>query len=160
MKVLINISLFILLFCFSCKNKDKIYELNTITAHPANTGKDKLKSNEQYISILYANLFQKALSANKLVEISECIQSIGDKETAKEIVIANFLNDPDIIIPSKQDMTDDPDGFLDETYHRFFVRNITEAEKTYFKNIIMANDSLTPEMLYYSFALSDEYQYY
>ena len=57
-------------------------------------------------------------------------------------------------------MLDDPDGFLDETYHRFFVRNITEAEKTYLKNLIMANDSLTPEMLYYSFALSDEYQYY
>ena len=57
-------------------------------------------------------------------------------------------------------MTDDPDGFLDETYHRFFVRNITEAEKTYLKNLIMANDSLTPEILYYSFALSDEYQYY
>ena len=160
MNILINISLFILLFSFSCKNKDKIYELNTITAHPSNIGKDKLKTNEQYIAILYANLFQKALSANKLVEISECIQSIGDKETAKEIVIANFLNDPDIIIPSRQDMLDNPDGFLDETYHRFFIRDITEAEKTYLKNLIMANDSLTPEMLYYSFALSDEYQYY
>ena len=152
--------LLILLLYSSCKGKDKVYELNSIVAHPANTGKDKLKTDEQYISILYANLFQKALSANKLVEISECIQSIGDKETAKEVIIANFLNDPDIIIPSRQDMLDDPDGFLDETYHRFFVRNITEAEKTYLKNLIMANDSLTPEMLYYSFALSDEYQYY
>ena len=160
MKNLTYISLLILLLYSSCKGKDKVYELNSIVAHPANTGKDKLKTDEQYISILYANLFQKALSANKLVEISECIQSIGDKETAKEVIIANFLNDPDIIIPSRQDMLDDPDGFLDETYHRFFVRNITEAEKTYLKNLIMANDSLTPEMLYYSFALSDEYQYY
>ena len=160
MKPLIYISLLILLLYSSCKGKDKVYELNSIVAHPANTGKDKLKTDEQYISILYANLFQKALSANKLVEISECIQSIGDKETAKEVIIANFLNDPDIIIPSRQDMLDDPDGFLDETYHRFFVRNITEAEKTYLKNLIMANDSLTPEMLYYSFALSDEFQYY
>ena len=42
----------------------------------------------------------------------------------------------------------------------FYVRKITEAEKAYLKNLIMANDSLTPEMLYYSFALSDEYQYY
>ena len=160
MKTLTHISLLILLLYSSCKGKDKVYELNSIVAHPANTGKDKLKTDEQYISILYANLFQKALSANKLVEISECIQSIGDKETAKEVIIANFLNDPDIIIPSRQDMLDDPDGFLDETYHRFFIRNITEAEKTYLKNLIMANDSLTPEMLYYSFALSDEYQYY
>ena len=63
MKAFTYISFVILFFSFSCKNKEKVYELNTITAHPANAGKDKLKTNEQYISILYANLFQTALVA-------------------------------------------------------------------------------------------------
>ena len=40
----------------------------------------KLKTPGQYISILYANLFQQALSANELVEITRCIESVGDKE--------------------------------------------------------------------------------
>ena len=46
----------------------------------------------QYISILYANLFQTALSSNELVEITNCIESIGDKEVAHEIVLSNFMN--------------------------------------------------------------------
>lgn len=144
----------------SCRNKEKVYEINTVISNPVNTGKIKLKTTEQYISILYANLFQKALSANKLVEISECIQSIGDQEIAHEVIISNFLNDPDIIIPTRAEMNINVDDFLEETYHRFYVRDITEAEKMYWKNIITANDSINPEMIYYAFALSDEYQYY
>ena len=144
----------------SCRNKEKVYEINTVISNLVNTGKIKLKTTEQYISILYANLFQKALSANKLVEISECIQSIGDQEIAHEVIISNFLNDPDIIIPTRAEMNINVDDFLEETYHRFYVRDITEAEKMYWKNIITANDSINPEMIYYAFALSDEYQYY
>ena len=40
-----------------------------------NANKNKLKSISQYISIVYANLFQKALSSNELVEITRCIES-------------------------------------------------------------------------------------
>jgi hypothetical protein len=144
----------------SCRSKEKVFEINTVISNPVNTGKIKLKTTEQYISILYANLFQKALSANKLVEISECIQSIGDQEIAHEIIISNFLNDADIIIPTRAEMNINIDGFLQDTYHRFYVRDITESEKMYWKNIITANDSINPEMIYYAFALSNEYQYY
>ena len=53
----------------------------------------------QYISILYANLFQTALSSNELVEITNCIESIGDKEVAHEIVLSNFMNSQQVLIP-------------------------------------------------------------
>ncbi|MCH8330408.1 MAG: hypothetical protein IH946_03355 [Bacteroidetes bacterium] len=137
-----------------------VYEVNETETFPPNAGKDKQKTENQYISILYANLFQKALSANELVEIINCIESIGDKDVVHEIIISNFMNKPDVILPTNEDMRKDLDAFLEETYHRFFVRNISEAERTYFTNYIESNQNITPELVYFAFTLSNEYLFY
>jgi len=156
--IIILVCLF-LVFLFAC-TKDYSYGVDAITTLPTNANKTKLKTNEQYISILYANLFQKALSANELVEITNCIEAFGDKETIHEVIVSNFMNDPDVIIPSNSVMRTDIESFLTEAYTRFFVRDITEAEKEYLTSFIEDNPNFTAEMLYTSFSLSDEYQYY
>jgi hypothetical protein len=43
---------------------------------------------------------------------------------------------------------------------RFYVRKPSEAEKEFIKQSIIADPNLTPELVYMSFALSDEYMYY
>ncbi len=150
---------FLLIQCRN-KHKNSVFEVNPVQSLPPSAGKDKQKTTQQFISILYANLFQKALSANELVEITNCITSIGDKETAHEIVISNFMNHSDVRIPSNTEMRDDVDTFLDETYKRFFVRDITEAERAFFKDFIASNENVTPELVYFAFTLADEYNYY
>ena len=77
-------------------------------------------------------MFQENAFKNELFEISRCIQSIGDKEVAHEIVFSNFMNKNGVIIPSDSVMRDDLDAFIEETYKRFFVRDITEAEREFF----------------------------
>ena len=149
----------LILIISSCRKED-VYELNEVHASSYNANKNKLKSVSQYISIVYANLFQKALSSNELVEITRCIESIGDKQVAHEIVLSNFMNEPDVIIPSDSLMRADLDLFLEETYMRFFVRDITEAEREFFLNYLNANPNVSSEMVYLSFALSNEYQFY
>ena len=145
----------------ACKKEEElIYDVNQVNANSYNSGKDKLKSISQYISILYANLFQKALSANELVEISNCIISIGDKEIANEIVLSNFMNKTGVIMPSDSLMRADLDAFLEETYSRFFIRNITEAEREFFKNFLETKPDVSVEMVYTAFSLSNEYQFY
>ena len=107
MKKLILLSLcFSLVFAACKKEEDITYGVNQVNADSYNSGKDKLKSTFQYISIVYANLFQKALSANELVEITNCIESIGDKEVAHEIVLSNFMNKTGVIMPSDSLMRD------------------------------------------------------
>jgi len=163
MKLMKILLLFILasLTFLGCKKKEySVYEVNQAETFPPNAGKDKEKTESQYISILYANLFQKALSANELVEIINCIESIGDKEVVHEIIISNFMNSPDVILPTNADMRADIDAFLEETYKRFFVRDISEAERTYFKNFILSNENVTPELVYFAFTLSNEYLFY
>lgn len=154
-------SLIIILALSACKkNDDNTYGVNNVDLLPPGAGKTKLKSNEQYVSILYANLFQSALSANRLFDITQCIESIGDKDIAREVIISNFMNKPGVLIPSDSLMDANPEQFVIETYNRFLVRNPTEAEKTWFVNYIGANPNVTPELVYFSFALSNEYMYY
>ena len=64
----------------SCQKDDIVYDINQLQSSSYNANKNKLKSVSQYISIVYANLFQKALSSNELVEI---------KSSANEILFEN-----------------------------------------------------------------------
>jgi hypothetical protein len=52
------------------------------------------------------------------------------------------------------------DVFIFDTYKRFLIREPSELEFTYFRNYINANSNVTSEMVYISFALSNEYYYY
>jgi hypothetical protein len=144
----------------SCQKDDIVYDINQLQSSSYNANKNKLKSISQYISIVYANLFQQALSSNELVEITRCIESIGDKEVAHEIILSNFMNSQDVILPSDSLMRADLDVFLEDTYKRFYVRDITEAEREFFLNFLNSNPNVSAEMVYMSFALSNEYQFY
>lgn len=160
MKYALPILSAILILSFTSCEKDVEYEVNEETILPPNANKTKLKSDQQYIAILYANLFQTALSSDNLFEASECIQSIGDKTLAHEVLISNYMNKSDVILPTNEEMRADLDAFITETYNRFLVRNPTEAERQYFKNYINTHPNVRPELVYFSFALSNEYQYY
>ncbi len=159
----ISILLMITIVLFSCKEEEKNpdqYVVNPLTSLPPNAGKTKEKTDQQYVAILHANLFQVALSANQIFEISQCIQSIGDKEVAREVIISNFMNENDVKMPTDKEMRADLRTFITNTYNRFLVRDPTEAEITYFENYISANPNVSPELVYFSFALSNEYLYY
>jgi hypothetical protein len=150
----------ILAFPASCKKEDNSYLVNTEVLLPANAFKTKLKTDQQYAAILHANLFQQALSANELYDIAQCIESIGDKEVAREVLISNFMNKSGVQMPTDSVMRADIDNFVYETYKRFLIREPTEAEVTYFRNYITSDPNVTPELVYFSFALSNEYLFY
>ncbi|MCX8081405.1 MAG: hypothetical protein N3F09_09225 [Bacteroidia bacterium] len=146
----------------SCK-KEKInytYGVNHIHLLPSNVNKTRLKSSEQYISILYTNLFQKSLSSNQIATISQAFESVGDQILARQIFVANLLNKPGVIIPSVQEMNANLEKFIEDTYIRFYVRKPTQAEKEFMLQAIQADPNLTPELIYMAFALSNEYMYY
>lgn len=155
------IALFSVLALSACrKEKEAEFILNQVELYPSAAGKTKLKTNEQYVAILYSNLFQSALSANDIFDVNNCIESIGDKELAREVLISNFMNKPDVILPDPSVLETDIEGFIEDTYIRFLVRYPTQAEKEWLRNFIETNPYVTPELVYFSFALSDEYMYY
>jgi hypothetical protein len=145
----------------SCKKEQVgLYELNEVPLASTAAEKDKLKTNQQFVSILYTNLFQSGLPGSDVFELDQLFQSIGDRELAKEVLISNFFNNSGVQLPTVQEMNADIDAFVVDTYKRFYVRTPNEAEKTWVKNFIQSNAYMTPELVYFSFALSTEYQYY
>lgn len=145
----------------ACRPDDQyLYEVNTVDLMASNDHKSREKSDEQYIATLYANLFQKSISGDRMAEIKDAISSVGDKDLARQLVISRFLNDPAVMIPTQEDMRSNLESFVRMTYERFMIRPPSQAELLYLVNYLEKNPQLTPEMVYLSFLLSEEYQFY
>jgi len=151
-------------FCFffvACNKENKTqYGITQQNIYNSAHEKKKLKTDQQFISILYSNLFQKNISQAKANAVEQLVRSIGDKTLAYELVVSDFMNSPDILIPDPATMRADIPTFVDNTYSRFYLRQPSEAERQYFINFIETNPNITPELIYISFATSDEYFYY
>lgn len=154
------IHFFIIVALFSCKEKSYIHEVNEIDVAQNNADKDKEKTPEIFINIAYANLYQEALSANRLVDATEVVQSIGDKQVAYEVLIAKMMADPDVILPSNTEMRNDLETFIEDAYKRFFVRIPTEAEKNWWINYLESHPNLTAEHVFFAMATCNEYNFY
>jgi hypothetical protein len=145
----------------SCKKEAlTTFELNDVNLVGSSAEKDKQKSNAQFISILHTNLFQTAISSQSVFELDQAFRSVGDQEVAREVLISNFFNDEAVQLPTYEEMVADLDGFIENTYKRFLVRLPNEAEKSWVKNFIQNNSYMNPELVFFSFALCTEYQYY
>lgn len=154
---------FLALVFSSCKKNNNNYGVVEVPSYGDNLDKDKAKSNIEFHSILSTNLFQRPSSINELTRTDRVIQSCGDKSLINEVIISNYMNTPNVKLPSRKMMLDSTERFIEETYIRFFIRRPTEAEKTWFINFINANKSnpnFRPELVYTAFAASDEYMFY
>ncbi len=144
-----------------CRPEPEVsFELQGLEVTPGFAVKDRLKTNEQWVAIVHTNLFQAGMPANDLYNAARVFESIGDQSIAREVLLSNFFNQPDLNLLSREEMLDNLEAFIDETYVRFFTRYPTQAERTYVREFILNNPGMTPELVYMSFALSDEYRYY
>jgi hypothetical protein len=139
---------------------DVTYGLLPLELNASNAEKDRVKSIDQWITILHADLFGEALGSAELFEVKQAFYSVGDQEIACAVLVSNFMQDDNVQLPDAAAMTQDPDAFIDDTYVRFLVRYPTEAERTWMRNFLASNPTMTPELVYTSFALSEEYLHY
>lgn len=150
----------ILTFAACTKEKKVVFGVVPEVVYEDKALKTKKKSDAEYISILYTNLYQTPISPNQLYKTQNTIFSIGDRTVATELVLSNYFNTQTIKIPNNSEMRSNVDSFINNTYKRFYLRFPSEGEKAFFKNYIESNSNVTVEMVYTAFASSDEYQYY
>lgn len=144
-----------------CKKETRVqYGVNEKVVYEDKSFKTKRKSDAEYISILYTNLYQSPISPNQLYKTQNVIYSIGDRNVANEMILSNYFNTGTLKIPKDSEMRSDIEGFIETAYKRFFLRYPSEGEKTFFVNYIKSNTNVTVEMVYTAFSVSDEYQYY
>jgi hypothetical protein len=149
-------------FLFSSCEKEVIatFDVNAVDALDESLIKNKTKNTKQYTSILYTTLFQEAISVSQLAKTERVVDAFGDKGLIKEVIISNYMNEPEVELPSDSFMRANPDEFIIQTYKTFYLRIPTEIEKSFFRNYIEANPNVTAEHVYISFASSDEYSFY
>jgi hypothetical protein len=157
---LLGIALALTLSLPGCQKDYYVYEINDQTILPVNSQKIKPKSITQYISILYTNFFQRAISPNSMLQAQKAIESVGDKQVAFDILLSKYMNDPKVILPTVESMRQDPEGFIRNTYRRFLVREPTEAELNWMLNYIKSRPNVTPEHFYFAFGTCNEHFHY
>ena len=137
-----------------------IYEVDTQRVYSSSAEKSKQKSQTQYISIMYSDLYNKNISGSDLSELSELSLAMGDKTMTNELSLSNFLKGSGVDIPSNSEMRADVGKFVEMTYLRLFQRNPTPYEKIYLVDVIENDPSIQVVDVYTAFILSDEYYYY
>jgi hypothetical protein len=158
-----QLSTFLLLLfaAIGCKpDPDVIYEVNDVQVVRPTGAKGSQKSLTEFISIAYADIFEQNITQSDLIALSLPYQSFGDLKYIEDLIIRNFLNAPDALLPTEAEMRANVEAFVTATYQRFFNRNPNEFEVWFMKNLIDDNPDITPELVYYSIMTSDEYRYY
>jgi hypothetical protein len=157
----VKITLWLLPFLAACTEKENLsYGLQDQVVYEDKTQKTKRKSESEYISILYTNLYQQPITPNQLYKTQQVVQSIGDRTLAWEMLLSNYFNKPGIQMPDETFMRAETDSFINMAYRRFYLRRPGEAERAWFRNFIRNRNDATVEMVFTAFAASDEYAFY
>lgn len=154
------LSLVFCLFFISCKKEtENVYAIDPV--HVSQTGqKGNFKSDLQFVSIAYSDLFGKQISVQELNALIGGYNAVGDKSLVIDLIIRNLFMQPGIIKTSQAAMQSDPETFIDDTFKRFFIREPSEMESWFFSNSIKSNPQLLPEDIYYSLMSAEEYRHY
>lgn len=154
-------TLYLLLVFASCKKEKKyVYEVTDVGVAADGSNKSNVKTTTEFISIAYSDLFGTTIPNDELVKLTTIYSSFGDKKLVEDMIIKNFLNKTGVSIPSKATMNTDVNLFLKNSYKKLFNREPNEFEVWSLKNTIVADTSITPELIYYSMMTSNEYRYY
>ena len=106
----VKMSLLLLPLLAACTEKETLrYGLQDQVVYEDKTQKTKRKSESEYISILYTNLYQQPITPNQLYKTQQVVQSIGDRTLAWEMLLSNYFNKPGIQMPDETFMRAETD---------------------------------------------------
>tara|TARA_B110000908_G_C10230959_1_gene440563 strand:- start:1527 stop:2009 length:483 start_codon:yes stop_codon:yes gene_type:complete len=146
----------------SCKKEKKaVYALNDVNISQNSANKDHLKSTTEFISIAYSDIFGTVITTDKLADLSTMYRAFGDKKLIEEMVIKNFLNESTIQIPQIDRNSEITiQNFVSNSYKKLFNRTPDEYELWFVADMILKDDALTAELIYFSLMTANEYRYY
>ena len=137
-----------------------VFEVEPVQVVQSGSEKPNRKNNIEFISIAYADVFSSSISQTELNKLSVAYRSFGDKELVEDVLIKNFLNNRLAQIPSKTEMLQDVEQFIEDSYLRFYNREPSNYESWFLKKQIEDNTEIDPELIYYSMMTAEEYRFY
>ena len=115
------------------------------------------KTDLQFISIAYMDVFGKAIPQQELNSIKEVFLSQGDRELNRKALIIKLLQNQPETLPGENILAVNPESFLRFCFKQFYRRVPSNKELTELL-ITHQEDPLTASDWYLAFMMSDEYQ--
>lgn len=145
----------------ACTVETTVHEVAPVEVGVAAEGaKTRAKQQRQFLQTLHAHVYQAPLSPADAVALDELLRSVGDKQVGVELVVAKMVADPGARLPSDADLRADPEGVVGEVYRRFYVREATRAELSWWGNYVDTHPEVDVQQLVYAFVTAAEYRYY
>lgn len=151
----------IVLLAVSCKDVElNQYEIEPVNVNTGSAEKTQRKSDLQLISIMYSDVFGKAISQTELQRLSDAYNSFGDKQVVIDRITWGYLNDSGADLPLDSELASNPDAVIRTLYERYFSRVPGEMELWYYKDWLMDNPDWGVLHLAFVLLTSEEYKYY
>lgn len=144
----------------SCTETSTVYEIEAVDVGVNDEAKTKAKRERQFIQALYNHIYQAPLPPAEGVAIDEIIRSIGDRQVAIELVVAKMVVDQRSQLPPRSQLRQDPSAFIGALYQRFYVREATQAELSWWTNYLETHPEVDVAQVVYAFVTANEYRYY
>lgn len=148
------------LLLLSCREPEYIYELNNEIVTNDNIVKSRLKTESEFISTAYSDLFDKPVSKTELEDMLYCFNSVNDNEIVSDLYIRDLIKRNNNNIPDDGAMRNAPEEYVLNTYKKLYHRNPSEYELWHLSNLISTDTTYTSKMVYYAFMSSEEYKYF
>lgn len=155
--------LLVAILCFSSCKEDPsfIFEVDNVAVKPSSADKNRLKTDIEFVSIAYTDIYGSSISQSELEDIITSYQSFGDKSLVIELIIRKFIFTSQSNIPSiNRNNISDVENFVQQAYEKLYNRTPNAFEKWYLSDYIMSNSFIDGETFYYSLMTSNEYRYY
>lgn len=152
-----------LLILSSCSNDDPyfLFEVDNVEVQQSDANKNRLKTDIEFVSIAYNDLYGSNIPHNELEEIITSYKSFGDKSLVIELIIKKFIVDESSDIPNLLRISRGSiETFVEETYEKLYNRTPNAFEKWHMTELIMNNTAIDAEMVYFSMMTANEYRYY
>jgi hypothetical protein len=161
----LKIALFALCLCtltVACSKTQvfDVYEIDAVNADPGGSSKVNLKSDIEFVSIVYSDLFEAQITVDELNTLIEAYKSLGDRNVIIDRIIRAYLNEPTVAKPTNVAMRANVTQFIRDSFKRFLVREPDELELWFWNKEIAADTAMTVEQVYYVLLTTEEYKYY
>jgi len=115
------------------------------------------KTDIQFISIAYMDVFGKAIPQQELNSLKEIFLSQGDQELNRNALIGRLLQNHTGELPGEHLLANNPTSFLRFCFKHFYRRIPSKSELEELTDT-QQKEPLTVSQWYYAFMISNEYQ--
>ena len=154
----------LLLLNFSaCKKDDPtfLFAVDEVTVSQSSADKNRLKTDIEFVSIAYADLYGGSIDQGMLEDIIITYKSFGDKSMVIEMIIRKFIDDETSNIGSiDRNNQTSIENFVQKTYEKLYNRTPNAFEKWYLSDLIETETDINAEMVYFAMMTANEYRYY